>query len=98
MPVEAGGVEGLHVVPSPPPRPWQRKLLTLCLMVLSLEVGVFLVVFPWLDAWETNRAATYTFWLEVTWGNPYFRGALTGLGLVNIYIALLELLRLARGR
>ena len=30
------------------------------------------------------------------WDDPYFRGAITGLGFVNIYIALLEAGRLIR--
>ena len=33
-------------------------------------------------------------WLRDYWTSSYFRGALSGLGLLNIYISLGELLRL----
>jgi hypothetical protein len=79
-------------------RPWYSKLLSLCFIVFCFEIGVFLVVFPWLDnAWEANQVANFAPWLADIWGNPFFRGALSGLGLVNIYISFLELLRLLRG-
>ena len=80
-------------------RPWYSKLLSLCFIVFCFEIGVFLAVFPWLEnAWETNQAATFAPWLGDIWGNPFFRGALSGLGLVNIYISFLEILRLIRGQ
>lgn len=78
-------------------RPWYSKLIGLCFVVFCFEIGVFLVVFPWLDVWELNHVASFAPWLADLWGNPYFRGALSGLGLVNIYISFLEILRLVRG-
>jgi hypothetical protein len=81
-----------------PKRTWYSKLLALCFVIFCFEVGVFLVVFPWLDFWDTNSLSTYSSWLADVWGNPYFRGALSGLGLVNIYISFLEILGLIRGQ
>ncbi len=79
-------------------RPWYTKLLSLCFVIFCFEIGVFLVVFPWMDnVWEANHAAGFSPWLADVWGNPFFRGALSGLGLVNIYISFLEILRLIRG-
>lgn len=79
-------------------RPWYSRLLSLCFIVFCFEIGVFLVVFPWLDnKWEANQVASFTPWLADIWGNPFFRGALSGLGLVNIYISFVEILRLIRG-
>ncbi len=77
---------------------WPSKLLSLVFVIFCFDVGVFLVVFPWLDYWETNSLAAYAPWLADMWGNPYFRGALSGLGLVNIYISFLEIVRLIRGQ
>ena len=91
-PAESG-----EAVAAPHPRPWYSKILSLCLVVFCFEIGVFLIVFPWLDAWESNRAATYAPGLGDVWGSPFFRGALSGLGLVNIYIACAEGMRLLRG-
>lgn len=77
---------------------WYSKVLRLCFVIFCFEIGVFLVVFPWLNLWDTNSLSTYTSWLADIWGNPYFRGALSGLGLANIYISFLEILRLIRGQ
>lgn len=78
-------------------RPWYLKILSFCFIVFCFEIGVFLLVFPWLNIWEMNMVATYAEWLQDIWGNPFFKGALSGLGLVNIYISLLEIVRLVRG-
>jgi len=77
---------------------WYGKVLRLCFVIFCFEVGVFLVVFPWLQDWDNNRLSAYSSLLEEVWGNPYFRGALSGLGLANIYISFLEILRLIRGQ
>ena len=82
----------------PRTRPWYSKVLGLCFVIFCFEIGVFLVVFPWLDLWETNGLTLYAPWLVDMWGSPYLRGALSGLGLVNIYISFLEILRLVRGQ
>ena len=99
MPVEPEPTGALPAdVPLTPvmPKPWYTKLLSLCFVIFCFEIGVFLVVFPWLDFWDTNSLATFSPWMADVWGNPYFRGALSGLGLVNIYISLLEIARLVR--
>ncbi len=80
-----------------PARPWYSKFLSFCFILFCFEIGVFLLVFPWLEIWELNNAATYASWLGDMWGSPFFRGALSGLGLVNIYISFLEIIRLMRG-
>jgi hypothetical protein len=101
-----GGGGGMSLGPEPmqldqaafqrPGRPWYSKILSFCFIVFCFEIGVFLLVFPWLDLWEVNHVATYAEWLQDLWGNPFFKGALSGLGLVNIYISLLEIVRVVR--
>ncbi len=79
-----------------PPRRWYHKLLGLLAAIFCFEIGVFLVVFPWLDYWDHN----YLAWLDPAWHNVwvsnYFRGAISGVGLVNICISFVEVLRLRR--
>jgi len=69
-------------------------------VVLCLEVGVFLLVAPWLEkTWDRNLLAWLapeSLWWRSFFLNPYVRGAVSGLGLLNIYIALLEVFRLRR--
>jgi|SRR5579863_5511931 len=81
----------------PPERPsWLRRLGLLLFVVLSFEVGLFLIVFPWLESWDQNRIASMAPWLRGVWDTGYFRGALTGLGAVNVYVALSEIARFRR--
>jgi hypothetical protein len=77
------------------PRPklaWQRRLLRISLALFVFEIGAFLVIFPWTESWNINYFQTLTPGLQNLWYQPSFRGALTGLGFVNIYIACLQLI------
>jgi uncharacterized membrane protein YccC len=75
---------------------WSHRLGTLLFVLFCFEIGVFLLVFPWLDPWQNNWLADVFPGLAGVWGNPFFRGALSGLGFVNIYISLLEVFRIKR--
>jgi hypothetical protein len=76
---------------------WQSRLLGICLAIFTFEIGLFLVIFPWMDdTWSINYMQTLLPALQNIWDDPYFRGALTGLGLVNIYISCLEMIRVFR--
>ena len=77
---------------------WYQKLGILLFILLCFEVGVFLLVFPWLQTWDHNAIARLSPRVRDIWDSPYFRGALSGLGLVNIYISLAEVFRLRRSR
>jgi len=83
--------------PQPPPRSTFSKLLGLLFIVLCFEAGVFLLVFPWMDAWPHNWLASQSVWMMDLFESNYFRGALSGLGAVNIYISFHEMMRLLRG-
>jgi hypothetical protein len=76
---------------------WQSRLLAISFAIFAFEIGLFLVIFPWLgDAWNTNFFESLSPALQALWDGPYFRGAVSGLGLVNIYIALLQVARMFR--
>jgi hypothetical protein len=85
---------------------WYHKLSSLLLAIFCFEMGLFLLMFPWVDAWGWNyfsyiQAANYReasvaeAWRSV-WLSPYFRGAVSGLGVLNLYIALARVFRLRR--
>jgi hypothetical protein len=79
----------------PPVKPgkvarWQRRFLGFCLIIFAFELGLFLLVFPWLRPWEMSWIPLHSPRLASFWMSPYFRGALSGLGLLNIYVALAE--------
>jgi len=79
-----------------PQKPGHGRLLIICFSIFAFEIGLFLVIFPWMDAWNTNYLQDLAPSLQQLWNEPYFRGGLTGLGFVNIYIAWRQTLGLLR--
>lgn len=75
---------------------WYHVALALIFIVFCLELGLFLVVFPWSDFWERSFFSQLAPELRIYWDNAFLRGAISGLGLVNVYISLLEIFRLRR--
>lgn len=70
--------------------------LALLIVVVCLELGLFLLVFPWTDYWTSNYFATFVpkyFWI---WDSAYFKGAISGVGVVNLCICFSEIFRLRR--
>jgi hypothetical protein len=95
-------------VESPPSRPygWHHKLAAVLLAIFCFEMGLFLMIFPWVDAWNVNyfgyfapasyrEASLAELWRGI-WLSPYFRGAVSGLGVVNVYISLVQVFQLRR--
>ena len=72
---------------------WHRRVLGFCLVIFAFELGVFLLVFPWLRSWDLSWVPVHSPKFADIWMSRYFRGALSGLGLLNIYIAGAEFVR-----
>jgi hypothetical protein len=72
---------------------WQRRVLGFCLVIFAFELGLFLLVFPWLNNWDLSWVPVHSPKFSDIWMSRYFRGALSGLGLLNIYVAFAELVR-----
>ena len=73
---------------------WHRRILGLCLVIFAFELGLVLLVFPWLGNWDLNWIPLHSRFFANLWLNSYFRGALSGLGLLNLYVAFQEAGRL----
>lgn len=71
---------------------WHRRVLGFCMVLFALEIGVSLAVFPWLSNWDQSWIPVHSPQLADVWMSPYFRACLSALGLLNIYVAGLELL------
>ena len=76
--------------PSPRAVLWHRTILGFCFGVFAVEVGLCLVAFPWLGSWDLNWVPLRVPELRHIWLSTWMRGAITGLGLVNIYVGLAE--------
>lgn len=65
-----------------------RRLL---LMTLFFEAGLVLTFVPWSVYWERNYFAEALPLLHAFVTNNFVRGAVTGLGIVNLVAAIAEL-------
>ncbi|MDP9171665.1 MAG: hypothetical protein M3N54_13700 [Acidobacteriota bacterium] len=78
---------------------WFQRVSAVIFVIFCLELGLFLVVYPWTDWWTNNYFSIaapgrlLTAWREI-WNNSYVRGGVSGLGLVNVWIALTEVFRM----
>jgi hypothetical protein len=61
-------------------------------------VGLLLILIPWSTFWDRNYFAEAFPPLKDAIANNYVRGAVSGLGLLNLYAALAELSDLFRAR
>ncbi|MDP8990591.1 MAG: hypothetical protein M3N41_11000 [Acidobacteriota bacterium] len=96
-------------LPEPPPFPapparlpgtLRRRLWIVLFALFAFEIGAFLVIFPWMDSWNLNHIpgffAANQIAAQDVWDDPYFRGALSCLGFLNVYIALRQITQLIR--
>ncbi len=73
-----------------------RRLLTIIYIIFCLELGIFLFVLPWASFWTQNYFIDHLAVLSVISHNNFLRGAISGLGLADIWLAILEIWQLLR--
>lgn len=73
-----------------------KRWLAVLYIVFCFELGVFLLLLPWVALWERNFFARNYVWISTVARNYFFRGAVSGLGLVDIFLAFNEAWRLRR--
>ena len=69
-------------------RPAVKRLL---LVAFFLEIGFVLIVIPWSAFWDRNYFAVLMPSLQSLITNNFVRGAVSGLGLINVSVGLTEL-------
>jgi hypothetical protein len=78
---------------------WFQRLSSVLFVIFCFELGLFLLIYPWTDAWTENYlsllapARLETGW-RLLWNNSYVRGGVSGVGLANIWIAVGEVFRM----
>lgn len=72
---------------------WHSRVLGFCLVIFALQIGIFLTAFPWTLWWEMNWIPVHSPKMSDFWMNRFFRGAVSGLGLLNVYVAFGELFK-----
>ncbi|HLJ42500.1 MAG TPA: hypothetical protein VKT50_13500 [Candidatus Acidoferrales bacterium] len=64
-----------------------NRLLRVLLLLLWLEMGLLIILIPWSTFWETNYFLNHYPSLIPILLNPYVRGAISGLGVVDAVLA-----------
>ncbi len=85
--------------PLPLPVPvyhWYHKMSAVVFITFCLEIGLFLLIFPWTEYWDVNYFSGFLPQFRDYWNNMYVRGAVSGLGAANLYISFVEIFRLRR--
>jgi hypothetical protein len=78
------------------------KLTLILFIMICFEIGFLLVFLPWHRAWSDNSFLYYTTqsldapWIRQVILSGYFRGAVTGLGLLNILIGVREIFNFSK--
>ena len=72
-----------------------RRLL---LVAFFFEIGLVLIVIPWSAFWDRNYFAQLAPPLEALITNNFVRGAVSGLGMINVSVGLVELVSIVLAR
>ena len=65
-----------------------NRLLRILLLLVWLELGLMLILVPWSDFWQTNYFIIQFPDLAAFLHSAYLRGAVSGLGVMNVFLAL----------
>ena len=63
-------------------------------MLFCLEIGFVLLLLPWTNLWDSNYFSSLTPAWNPLWLSTYVRGAISGIGLVNMWIGVSEAWRM----
>jgi len=73
-------------------------MMRVVFVLLFFEIGAVLIVVPWLAFWDRNYFAQLVPPLQSLITNNFVRGAVSGLGVINVAVGLGELLSLLGAR
>src|SRR4029077_17779219 len=77
--------------PMSPSKPQMNRLLAVAFILFCFEIGLFLVFVPWSDLWDHNVLLAYSFHLRGLLLNNFVRGAVSGLGIIDLVLGVSEL-------
>jgi len=73
-----------------------HRALIILYILFCFEVGIVLLVLPWVSIWTRNAFVADHPWVSAIALNYFVRGAVSGLGLADIWLGIYELWRLRR--
>ncbi len=76
------------VAPQPGEPIWARRLKLVIFVVFSVELGMLLLYLPWKPVWTHNSLLADYPTARAMMDHYFTRGAVTGLGLVDMWIGI----------
>ena len=75
------------------------RALAVVYILFCFEIGICLVVFPWMTrVWANNFFVGHYPWVASLARNYFVRGAVSGIGVADMWLAFYELRHLPRRR
>ena len=71
-------------------------LLRILYILFCFQVGVFLLLLPWMRLWESHGLLLQFPSVRPVMMNNFFRGAISGLGIVNVLIGGMEVMNFGK--
>jgi hypothetical protein len=71
-----------------------NRWLAILYIVFCFELGVFLLMLPWVSLWGRNFFVSHFAWVSAVTRNFFVRGGISGLGLADILLSFNEAWRL----
>ena len=72
--------------------------LALFLALYLVEAGLFFLIVPWTRVWTMNPLLHQTAAIAAVADNPFFRGFVSGFGVVHLILGIRDLVLIARAR
>jgi hypothetical protein len=69
---------------------WMARILLVIEVIFFVELGMVLLVIPWTLLWQQNNLTIGYPALKHFVEHPFVRGAISGLGLLNLWIGIWE--------
>src|SRR5690348_9944055 len=69
---------------------WARRTGLILYILICLEAGMILLIVPWTHVWSNNGFFIRHLWMRSFAMHSFVRGAISGLGLVNLWMAIWE--------
>ncbi len=72
---------------------WLQRSFLVIYVLVCIELGILLVVIPWTAMWSNN--SLFARWPELRYllQHSFVKGAISGLGLVDIWLGVMEAMR-----
>jgi hypothetical protein len=75
-----------------------RMTLPLFFALYCLEAGLFFTIVPWTRVWTMNPLLQQSLAIAAVANNPFFRGFVSGFGVVHLIIGINDIIRISQSR